>query len=341
MNEIIKNLTGNKTKSTPVWLMRQAGRYMREYLEIKKKFADFSQMCRNSDAVTEITLQPIKKFNLDAAIIFSDILYIMDCLKIDVKFVEDKGPILQNNNPIDVLNRKILKDNEDLLMPVYKAIKMTKNELISKNIPLIGFAGAPWTLATYLVEGNLTKEHIKVRNFAYKRPQEMKKLINILSDLVIEHMINQVKYGVDVLQIFDTHSNFMDHFIYQEYGINAISRITEKIKNKYPNIPISLFTKSHAVLDEKLLKNIDCLSFSSDKKMSDYLKLLPDRICFQGNLDPMLLVIGDEQMKNMAKKILEEMRGKNYIFNLGHGVLKQTPVDNVKKLIDTIRKFNN
>ena len=341
MSNILKSLNGFKTKSTPVWLMRQAGRYMSEYQAIKRKFSDFSEMCRNPDAVTEITLQPINKFDLDAAIIFSDILYIMDCLKVKVNFVKDEGPHLENNNLLKIIKEKKAYYNEEKLFPVYKAIRLTKRELSSRNIPLLGFVGGPWTLATYLIEGRLTKDHMQVRRFSYERPKEMRTLINLLSDIVVSHMINQIKYGVDALQIFDTHSNHMDHFTYKEYGINAVSKIARKVKNIYPRIPITLFTKSFSINHKKLYENIDCFSFSSNKDMNLYTKIIPKRICFQGNLDPMLLVVGGKEMEVKTKKILEQMKNKNFIFNLGHGVLKQTPTKHVHQLIEIIRRCEN
>ncbi len=338
MNKILK-LFDKNLQSPPIWLMRQAGRYMPEYMKVKKKHPDFFTMCRDIDAVCDITLQPIKKFNLDAAIIFSDILIILECLNIKVKFVPNTGPIVDKFNIDKFKEIKTEEIDYNKVKPVYEAIYKLKKELKVLNKPLIGFAAAPWTLATYLIEGQLTKDHVKIREFAYKKKDDFKKIVEILSGLITSHLENQILHGVDIIQIFDTHAHNMDNFLYEVFFTKEIKKICKHIKEKHPNVPISLFSKNSQVLHKELYKYIDCISFSSHINMKQYLDIIPSNICFQGNLDPMRLVVGGESMVEATNNILNDMINKDFVFNLGHGILQQTPVENVQLLVETVKKF--
>lgn len=338
MANILKNFN-NKPSSPPIWLMRQAGRYMLEYRKIKQKFPDFIAMCKDVKAVCEITMQPIKKFDLDAAIIFSDILILLESMNVKTKFIENVGPVVEgfDEKEISLLHKEDIKISN--LENVYESIYQVKKKLEGSGKPLIGFAAAPWTLATYLIEGRLTKEHSTVREFAYRKPELTDKIIDILSNLIISHLQNQIKSGADIIQLFDTHANNMDKFLFHKYFLKEITRICKTIKSKFPNTPIVLFSKSNYPLEQEIFSYIDCISFNSHVNMKDFLKKIPQNICFQGNLDPMRLLVGGEQLVIAAESILTDMKDRNFIFNLGHGVLKDTPVRNVNLLIETVRKF--
>ncbi len=340
MSIFLDNLKNKRTTKVPVWFMRQAGRYMDEYHKIKNKFNNFLHMCKNIDAVTNITLQPIDKFSLDSAIIFSDILILLECLNLKVDFVKGKGPIVRNEDFINKINSITIDKELNQLQPVYQAIKSVKRELSKRKIPLLGFVGAPWTLATYAIEGNLSKDHVKIRNFAYKETKLMDRLVDMLSDLIIEHISKQIEYGADAIQIFESHSNSMDYFISEKYMIKKCIYITNKIKKRHPSVPLIFFSKTNNYLGFKnFFNNIDCVSFCSNYRMKNYLTAVPQNISFQGNLDPMKLVVGGSEMKASVNSILEDMSEKNFIFNLGHGILPDTPVENVHKVIDQIREF--
>ena len=332
------NALNKKRDNVPIWLMRQAGRYMPEYLKIKKNFPDFFSMCKDTDAVCEITLQPIKRFDLDAAIIFSDILIIFECLDIQVNFIQGTGPVVQDYKE---KNLEMSENDYDFgkLQCIYDSIRKLKKDLNILKKPLIGFVAAPWTLATYLVEKKLSKEHLRIRELAYKNPEKLDHIISILSKLITMHLDNQIKSGVDAIQIFDTHANYMDNFLFEKYFLKELKRICKQIKQKYPSIPISLFTKSNYTLNNNIYEYIDCISFNSHIRMKDYLSIIPTQICFQGNLDPMRLVAGGNSMVEKTASILEDMKKKEFIFNLGHGILPQTPIDNVHLLIETVRGF--
>ena len=338
MNKLIlDNLNYKVTKNVPIWLMRQAGRYMKEYHIVKNKFNSFMDMCKSSDAVTEITLQPIKKFDFDAAIIFSDILLVLDAIDINVEFVSGKGPVVENLESlknIKLLSREL---NSNKVKPCYKAIKNIKKELSDK--PLIGFSAAPWTLAAYYIEGTITKDLSRIKSFSYKNPKEMDFIIELFSDLIVKHLINQIESGVDLIQIFDTHSYQMDYYMHQKYSTRQIKRISRLIREQHPNIPIIYYSKNFQFFNKEVNNYLNCLSLNSNISLKEQKKYFSGNICLQGNLDPYLLVEGGEYMVKEIKKILLEMKDDFFIFNLGHGILPQTPVENVFKLVDTVRNF--
>ena len=336
-NLILDNLNYKVTEKVPVWLMRQAGRYMKEYHIVKNKFNGFMEMCKNSDAVTEITLQPIKKFDFDAAIIFSDILLVLDAIDINVEFIPGKGPIVDNLESLKNIKSLSKELNNNKVKPCYEAIKNIKKELTEK--PLIGFSAAPWTLATYYIEGNITKDLSIIKSFSYKNSKEMDFIIDLFSDLISQHLINQIEAGVDLIQIFDTHSYQMDYYMHQKYSTRQVKKIANSVRKKYPNIPIIYYSKIFQFLDKDVNNYLNCVSINSNISLKEQKKHFKSDICLQGNLDPLLLAEGGEYMVKEIKKILLEMENNFFIFNLGHGILPQTPVENVFKLVETVRNF--
>ena len=206
---------------------------------------------------------------------------------------------------------------------------------------MIGFAGAPWTVAAYLLEGNLTKDLVKAKTVAYKDPILMDNITNLLSEIIIEHLSLQIKNGADIIQIFDTHSNILDYNSAEEYSINPIIRICKEIKSRRPETPISYFSKNTNFNLKELPRYLDIISFSSSVRMKDYLGIFPKKIVFQGNLDPIKLLAGGKEMKKSISQIMEDMSNKKFIFNLGHGILPQTPRENVLECIKLIRQVKN
>ena len=338
MNKLIlDNLNYKITEKIPIWLMRQAGRYMEEYHVVKNKFNSFIEMCKNADAVTEITLQPIKKFDFDAAIIFSDILLVLDAIDINVEFIAGKGPVVENLESLKNIKLLSKELNNETVKPCYEAIKNIKTELTDK--PLIGFAAAPWTLAAYYIEGSMTKDLSRIKSFSYKNSEEMDIIIDLFSDLISQHLKNQIEAGVDLIQIFDTHSYKMDYNMHQKYSTRPIKKIAKLVRENYPNIPIIYYSKNFQFLDQEINDYLNCLSLNSNISLKEQKKQLKRNICLQGNLDPYLLVEGGDYMVKEIKNILSEMKNNFFIFNLGHGILPQTPVENVFKLVDTVRNF--
>ena len=320
-----------------IWLMRQAGRYIEEYNVIKKNFNSFFDMCRDVSAVTEITMMPIKKFNFDAGIIFSDILIILEALNINVEFIPAKGPVVHNNNYDNIFKSRNININYGKMEPVYRSIKEVKSILQTYQKPLIGFSGAPWTVAAYLIEGTITKDLAVVKELAYKDKALMEKIIDVLKDIIIEHLSSQIQSGVDLIQIFDTHSNVLDYNLFEKYSVDPIRKICKELKKRHPKIPISYFSKNIKYDLEDFFDHIDIISFNSSVRMKKYINILPKKIVFQGNLDPISLLVGGNQMVDEILTIMNDMKEKKFIFNLGHGILPKTPISNVIKCIEVVK----
>jgi len=337
---LVENLKQKKTETTPIWLMRQAGRYMQAYHKVKEKFPSFLDMCKNEQAMTEITLQPIKEYDFDAAIIFSDILLLLDALQIKVEFIKNIGPVVQapkKENDIKSIKKEL---DYRKLNPCYKAIKNLKKEI--KDKALLGFSAAPWTLATYYIEGKITKDLSKIKRFGYENKKLMEFIIKRFAKNIEEHLVNQIKAGVDAVQIFDTHAYQMDYLMHSKYSLEAIRNIAIKIKKKHPEIPIILYTKSNILNNYKEIESyIDCISLNSNVDLNLAKALVSKKFCIQGNLDPISLVVGGNQLKNEVNRILSVMKNNSYIFNLGHGVLPQTPNKNVHDLVNYVRDFKS
>ena len=337
-SRIQKVLNKEDYSDVPIWLMRQAGRYMEEYHIIKNKFPDFISMCKDPEAVTEITLQPLKRFDLDAAIIFSDILILLDYLNFKVQFFPGKGPVIDNRNLEVKINNTINKFDKNILSPIYSAIKTVRKELKQINKPLIGFAGSPWTIAAYLIEGQMSKDLFNARRFAKENRVLTLKILDTLTYLITEHICEQIVSGAELIQIFDTHSNSLDYQDHDLFSNQRINKIITQVKKRHKSVPIFLYSKSINMIGKDVVNILDGISMNSHYNMESYIEKFPKHICFQGNLDPMSLLVGGEVMENEVKKILKSMKNRKFIFNLGHGVLQQTPTKNVEKLIRIVRE---
>ena len=342
---IVNTLNGQIESPPPIWLMRQAGRHLPEYMELRSKSGSFLDFCYNPDLCVEATLQPIKRYGLDAAILFSDILVIPDALGQQVTFVPGKGPMLKpisNINDIDKLNINNFSEN---LSPIYKSIEQLMVQLssFSSNPALIGFAGAPWTVATYMVEGGSSKDYYKTKKWAYEYPSEFRRLINILVDATSEHLINQIKSGAEVIQIFDSWAGILSSFQFDQWVIEPTKEIISRIKMRYPETPIIGFPRGAGVLYEKFveLTNVDAVSLDSTMSLSWAISHFKKDVVIQGNLDNLSLLIGGDLMETEINNILSCISNKSFIFNLGHGVLPGTPISHVERLIEIVRCNRN
>jgi uroporphyrinogen decarboxylase len=345
MESIFKDLTN---KYTGVWFMRQAGRYLPEYLEMKKKFGSFLDMCYDSDALSEVTLQPIKRFDLDAAIIFSDILVILDALGFDVSFEKDFGPRIKQRFDLKDLKKSDVSFEDERFQSIYLGIKKTRSEL-DRQKSLIGFVGAPWTLACYACTGRSSKDFHETKKFAYNNEDVFENLIAVLIESCFVHACNQVDAGVNAIQIFDSWSNVLDEEDYHKWVFRPFLELSSLIKAKYPTIPIIWFPrasfghyedimKTHG---KNLKKNFDCFGVDYGVSLNSILEVLPENIVFQGNLDPSVLL--SEKFENVERKalnILNAVKNRPRIFNLGHGMIPETRIENVSRLIDLIRRFD-
>ena len=336
--DLFKN---KKIDSIPIWLMRQAGRYLPEYLNIRSQHS-FLNLCYNANLISEVTLQPIQRFGFDAAIIFSDILVIPHALGLDVKFIEKLGPQVQQiKNSEDLY--LIKKLDLDQLNPIYEGISQVREKL-DKNKVLIGFVGAPFTLLTYIIEGKGGyKTHFEQTKLQlFNQPNLIDKIINILEEAIIKHLSLQIEAGVDMIQIFDSWAGILAEDEYFKYVIEPTKRIVNNIKSKYPEIPITGFPRLSGSLYHDYIRetNIDCVSIDPLVRLSEA-KLMQEKVVVQGNLDPLILFSNKEVIKEKITNICNKLGSKNFIFNLGHGIMPKTPIENVEYLIELVKNAKN
>lgn len=325
-------------KSHPIWFMRQAGRYLPEYMKIRSSVNNFLELCYDPQKASEVTLQPIKRFGFDAAIIFSDILVLPDALGWSVKFEENIGPVLQqfkSEDDFKYLDGKYC----ERLEKVYLAISNTKKGL-PKDTPLIGFAGSPWTVTTYLLEGRGKQDFSLSKKFIYQNRNLAKKLIDLLTERTIIHLEGQIKAGCDIIQLFDSWAGMLSGLEYDEFVIEPTKKIVSALNNSFPKVPIIGFPKGSGFLYEKYMDNtgIDCIGVDQFVPI-DLMKKWQKNLVVQGNIDPVILLTDKETIARKADEILSNLVGENFIFNLGHGILPSTPVNNVEFLVDYVKNF--
>tara|TARA_B100001750_G_scaffold248265_1_gene277906 strand:- start:1432 stop:2469 length:1038 start_codon:yes stop_codon:yes gene_type:complete len=337
--KFIQTLRGEKSDHIPVWLMRQAGRYLPEYREIRQQAGDFLSLCYNPALASEVTLQPLRRFDLDAAIIFSDILVVPHALGQKVWFVEGEGPRL---DPVHNLFDLPLWNEETFLnhlSPVFEALDKTR-EALPDDKSLIGFAGAPWTLACYMINGRGSRDYQNVRGFAMLNPSAFNDLIDLLVTAISAYLIKKIEAGANALQIFDSWSGVLSAEEFKRYSIDPVTKIVKAVKAVHPDIPIIGFPRGAGLNYEDFVKltGIDCVSCDQGVPLTS-MKKMQGKICVQGNLDNLLLLEGGEAMTHQAEVICKALQDGPFIFNLGHGVIKETNPDSVTLLIETIRKI--
>ena len=327
-----------KNTTTPVWFMRQAGRYLPEYMEIRKNFSDFLELCYDSKKAAEVTIQPIQRFGFDAAIIFSDILILPHALGWKVAFEKGEGPVLQkfeSDKDLAYLNNKFDKK----INHIYDTVSIVRSSL-DKKISLIGFAGSPWTVASYMLEGKGKQDFSISKNFLYTKKNLALQLIDIITDKTIEYLSGQIDAGADIIQLFDSWSGVLSGEEYDDFVIKPTKKIVNSIKNKYPKIPIIGFPRGSGYLYEEYIDqtNIDAVGVDQFVPIS-IMKKWQDKIIVQGNFDPVILIGNKEIIEKKANNILSQLEKKNFIFNLGHGILLNTPVENVEFLVNYVRNY--
>jgi uroporphyrinogen decarboxylase len=331
----VNTLLGKKQDKIPVWFMRQAGRYLPEYMEIRNTTSNFLEFCYSPEKASEVTLQPIRRFGFDAAIIFSDILVIPDALGIDVKFIKNEGPVLK---ALEISEIKSLRFDQRKLKPVYEAIALTRTNL-SPDKALIGFAGAPWTLATYMIEGGSSRDFLKTKSMAYTDPENFGAIIDVLTHCVSHHLINQIEAGADVLQIFDSWAGALSEDQFNRWVIEPTGKIVQNVKKQYPDVPIIGFPKGSGVIYKDYAEKTGVTAISFDQNMPCGWIHENIKIPVQGNLDPVLLLSNKKAAVESTKIILDKFKDRPFIFNLGHGILQYTPIENVQAVVDTVKNY--
>ena len=337
---LIKALKGKASKKPPVWLMRQAGRYLPEYRKLRKTTGSVLDLCYSPSLAAEVTLQPIKRFGFDAAIIFSDILVIPHALGQSVSFKEGIGPVLESLTCVKDLASLNNDSIVDRLSPVYEALRIVRSEL-PKETALIGFAGAPWTVATYMIEGGTSRDFSQTKCWAFSDPEGFNQLINILVSAITEHLIAQIESGADTLQIFDSWAGILPEKAFDRWCLAPIERIVSSVKQKHPEIPIIVFPRLAGERYIKIAEIEGVSGVSLDQTVSlNWAKTsLQPKVTVQGNLDPIYLLAGGTPMREEISRILEVLNNEPFIFNLGHGVLPATPLQHVFDLCEFIAEW--
>jgi uroporphyrinogen decarboxylase len=337
----LKALNKETLPVPPIWYMRQAGRYMPEYRAVRKNFKNFLDMCKEPEVCCELALQPIEAFELDSAILFSDILTIPDAMGLDVNFLEGEGPVF--GNPIktaqDVLD--IEDFDTESLSYVYKAVTNIKNDLPT-HIPLIGFCGSPWTLAAYSIEGRSSKDFLITRNFIKENNAEAHIFLEKLTNACFAYLKRQIEAGADVIQIFDSWANLLSEEEYKIYSLSYITKLISLLKNDptTENTPVILFSREpKAKLQTIMTSNSDCLSLYWSMNNID-LDQTANKVAIQGNLNPEILLESNDVIKRETLKILQKYKNyPGYVFNLGHGITPNINPEKIKYLTDLIRSI--
>lgn len=336
---LLEPFAGRVPTPPPIWLMRQAGRYLPEYRKVRAQAGGFLDLVYDPAKAAEVTLQPIRRYGFDAAILFSDILVVPDALGQVVRFADGEGPLLDPIASAADLGRLRPGATRPKYARVAETVQRLRQDLPSETA-LIGFCGAPWTVATYMVEGKGSKDQAAARLWAYRDPEGFGKLIDMLVETSIEYLSLQVEAGADVLQMFDTWAGSLPDDELDRWVIEPTARIVAAMRERYPQVPIIGFPRGvhGAALWYATETGVD--GVGCDTAMPPYMMAEAfegEKIVVQGNLDPLLLVAGGEAMEERAVEILERMAGKPFIFNLGHGIVPQTPPEHVARLVEVVR----
>ncbi len=339
--DYINALQKKPTSRTPIWVMRQAGRYLPEYRATRKQAGDFMSLCKNKELACEVTMQPIDRFDLDAAILFSDILTIPDAMGLGLYFSKGEGP--KFSNPI-----KTLKDIENLpidvnddLSYVFDAVSTIKTAL-NNRAPLIGFSGSPWTLATYMIEGGSSKTFANTKKMLFNEPKALHLLLDKLADSVIVYLNQQILSGADSVMVFDTWGGVLSKQNYLDFSLNYMAKIVKGVKAQHPNTPITLFSKNGG----KHLTHIadtgcDGIGIDWTVELNVVQAEVGDKVAIQGNLDPAVMYATPEIIEQEVKKVLSQFKGNTgHIFNLGHGITPDVDPENMQVLVDCVHQFS-
>ena len=348
-NRFIRALLRQSIDVTPVWMMRQAGRYLPEYRETRKRAGSFLNLCKTPELACEVTLQPLVRYSLDAAILFSDILTIPDAMGLGLNLVENVGP--QFDKPVRTasdIKALSVPDPESDLGYVIDAVRLIRKEL-DGSVPLIGFAGSPWTLATYMVEGGPTKEFGLVKGLMYDDPESMHYLLNILADSVALYLNAQIVAGAQAVMIFDTWGGILTPASYQQFSLHYMNKIVSQLDRQYDGhvIPVILFTKGGGDwVRDIAATGCDAIGVDWTKNIGIVRKEVGDQVALQGNLDPCVLYASPEVIKQEVAAVLESYgHGNGHVFNLGHGIHQYIDPEHVTVFIDAVhdlsRQYHN
>lgn len=334
---MLETVLGRKQTRPPVWIMRQAGRYLPEYREVRQKAGGFLDLCYTPELATEVTLQPLRRFDLDAAILFSDILVIPDALGQKVRFEVGEGPLLEPLDAAAVDRLEPARAGEHL-KPVLETVRRLRAALPA-NKTLIGFCGSPWTVATYMLNGRGSPDQWVARRFALEHPEAFAKLMDVLVQTSIDYLVAQFEAGADVVQLFESWALNLDDAAFTAQVIGPNKRIVDGVRARIPNAPIIGFPRGAAGNLARFAREtgVNVLGIDYATPLDFVRNTLPTDLTVQGNLDPLRLVIGGAVMVDRAREIIAAFSDRPHIFNLGHGIVPETPIANVERLINLVK----
>jgi uroporphyrinogen decarboxylase len=334
--KVLQVLKGETLSPPPIWLMRQAGRYLPEYRQTRTKAGSFLDLCYSPDMAVEVTLQPIRRYAFDAAILFSDILVIPDALKRNVRFEEGHGPRM---DPIDAseIAKLDVRPVSAHLQPVIETVRRLRKEL-PEQTTLLGFCGAPWTVATYMIAGHGTPDQAPARLFAYQHPEVFDRLLAVLAEVSADYLVEQIDAGADAVQIFDSWAGVLGEEEFRRYAVNPVRRMIDSVRARRPDAKIIAFAKGAGILlkDYRQATGADAIGLDWSVPLSFAAKLQKDGPV-QGNLDPMRVVAGGQSLDDGIDAILQKLGNGPLIFNLGHGITPQANPDHVTQLVARVR----
>ncbi len=338
--KLMRALRGEVHEVPPAWMMRQAGRYLPEYKATREKAGDFLSLCYTPELAAEVTLQPIRRFGFDAAILFADILLVPQALGMDLWFVTGEGPRLE---PVDD-HRKValLKPAEDIhetLSPVYETVRILSREL-PRDVPLIGFAGAPWTVATYMIAGRGTPDQGPAHAFKNADTAAFEMLMARVTDATIAYLSAQVEAGAQVVKIFDSWAGSLQGEDFVRYALEPAKKITAALKHRHPGLPVIAFPRGagEKYADFHAATGADCVAIDQDTDAAWAAAHVQNGGCVQGNLNPAHMVTGGQALVDEVRRIREAFRGGPHVFNLGHGITPDADPDNVALMLETLRE---
>lgn len=333
---LLRALRQEKVERPPVWMMRQAGRYLPDYMKLKAKYS-FFERCQKPELATEITIQPVEQVGVDAAIIFSDILVVPQAMGLEVQMVEGKGPLLPDPiKNINDLSKLRIPDVNESLSYVFDALSLTKKTLDGR-VPLIGFAGAPWTLLCYMVQGKGSKTFDEAKAFCFTQPEAAHKLLQMITDTTIQYLKGQAKAGADVVQIFDSWGGLLSPADFETFSLQYIRQIVDALKDE---TLVILFAKgAWFALDKMAATGANALGIDWCVTAKNARHFAGDNITLQGNFDPAKLLAPIPEIKKSVHEMISSFSINNYIANLGHGIIPNVPVDHARAFVDAVKEY--
>lgn len=338
-SRFLQVLSGTPSSPVPIWMMRQAGRHLPEYLELRAQAKDFLDFCYSPSMAAEATLQPIRRYDMDAAILFADILLILDAIGLDVRFEKGVGPIVETVNDESDLNRVPMEKAVQRLSPVYETVDRVRSKLDS-NKALIGFCGAPWTVALYAIEGRGGTDKSTARSWAYTNADLMNKLLDLLIEASAQYLSEQVKAGADALMIFESWAEGLPSDLFQSLVVEPNARLVNRLREMGITVPIIGFPRGAATMLEAYTSQVAVNGVGLDTAINPahVAQAVPNTMAVQGHLDPLLLIAGGEAMDARVRELLRAYSGRPHIFNLGHGVRPETPIAHVERVVELVRE---